>query len=183
MDRAVIQLESTHTVTLMMYNAFWRRSDGTTGVAMRPAFQGLALPDTIRPPSTGNLITDIEIGSSLLVNPSRQFLLQVDKLDRLVNDTLASIQIETQVRLSYSLGCIMLILIGIALGIKLKGGHLLTAFGVGSIPAAILVLCIIMGKNLAYNRATEISGIALMWCGLGLLSVLTLILYRKLLRT
>jgi lipopolysaccharide export system permease protein len=183
MEKAVIQLESEHKVTLVMYNAYWKRSDGATGVAMRPAFSGLDIPEVARPPQTGNKLADIASGSNRLAGPSKQFIAQVDKLDRLVNDTISAIQIETQVRLSFSLGCIMLILIGIALGIRLKGGHLLTAFGVSSIPAGILVICIIMGKNLAYNRSAEISGIALMWGGMALLSVITLILFRRLLRT
>jgi len=183
MDRAAIQLETTNEVSLVMYNAFWKRSDGATGVAMRPAFNHLRIPERVRPPETGNKIADIASGSNMLFDPSAQFKAQIEKLNMLVNDTMAAIQIETQVRLSFSLGCIMLILIGIALGIRLKGGHLLTAFGVSSIPAAILVICIIMGKNLAYNRNAEISGIALIWGGMSLLSLITVVLFRRLLRT
>jgi lipopolysaccharide export system permease protein len=182
-EKVMIQLETADKVMLVMYNALWRRSDGATSVAMRPAFHGLDIPEAIRPPKTGNARADIASGANILANPSKQFKAQVEKLNALVSETSAAIQIEMQVRLSFSLGCILLILIGIALGIKLKGGHLLTAFGVSSIPAAMLVVCIIMGKNLAYNRIADTSGITVIWGGMAVLAVLTIILYRRLLRT
>jgi lipopolysaccharide export LptBFGC system permease protein LptF len=183
MDRASLQLESEDKVVLVMYNADWRRSDGATGVAMRPAFHGLEIPEAVRPPRTGNTITDIASGANRLMQPSKAFMGQVDRLNKLVRETFMSIEIETQVRLTFSLGCILLILIGIAMGIMLKGGHLLTAFGVSSIPAAVLVICIIMGKNLAYNSKASIYGTAVMWGGIVLLGMTTVWLYRKLLRT
>jgi lipopolysaccharide export LptBFGC system permease protein LptF len=183
MDKAVLQLESQDKVVLVMYNAYWRRSDGATGVAMRPAFHDLEIPEAVRPPRTGSMIADITSGANRLSEPSKAFLNQVEKLNDKVKDTFMSIDIETQVRLTFSLGCILLILIGIAMGIMLKGGHMLTAFGVSSIPAAILVVCIIMGKNVAYNSQVSLYGTALMWGGIGLLSLVTVALYRKLLRT
>lgn len=183
MDKAVIELESQDKAVLVMYNAYWRRSDGATGVAMRPAFHGLEIPDAVRPPRTNDVIADIMSGQNRLSNPSKAFLVRVEKLRALVRETFDAIRIETQVKLSFSLGCILLILIGIALGIMLKGGHLLTAFGVSSIPAAILVICIIMGKNIAYQGESSLVGALLMWSGIGILSAMTVVLYRKLLRT
>jgi lipopolysaccharide export LptBFGC system permease protein LptF len=183
MDKAVLQLEAQDKVALVMHNAYWRRSDGAAGVAMRPAFNALDVPESLRPPRTGNVIADITSGANRLISPSKQFMDQVERLNRLVTDTFAAISIETQLRLSFSLGCIMLILIGIAMGIKLRGGHLLTAFGVSSIFAAILVAFIILGKNIAYNSGSAAAGIALMWSGIGVLSALTVVMYRKLMRT
>jgi hypothetical protein len=74
-------------------------------------------------------------------------------------------------------------MIGIALGIVFKDGHLLTAFAASAIPALALITVIIMGKNIAENPdAQALSGITLMWAGLIVLSVLALFLYRRLLR-
>jgi hypothetical protein len=73
-------------------------------------------------------------------------------------------------------------MIGIALGIVLKGGHLLTAFAASAVPALALITCIMMGKNVAENSQVTISGIWMMWAGLIVLSVLALVLYRQMLR-
>jgi hypothetical protein len=74
-------------------------------------------------------------------------------------------------------------MIGIGLGIILKGGHLLTAFAASAVPALALVTCIMMGKNITENPgAAALSGIGLMWAGLILLSAMVLPMYRWLLR-
>jgi hypothetical protein len=74
-------------------------------------------------------------------------------------------------------------MIGIGLGIVLKGGHLLTAFAASAAPALALISCIIMGKNIAENPSSRIIfGIPMMWAGLIILSLLGLELYRRLLR-
>jgi hypothetical protein len=76
-----------------------------------------------------------------------------------------------------------MILIGIGLGIILKGGHLLSAFGASCVPAAALIVCIMMGKNVTKNPDAQVgSGLMLMWAGLLFLSLLAALIYRKLLK-
>jgi hypothetical protein len=76
-----------------------------------------------------------------------------------------------------------MILIGIGLGIIKKGGHLLSAFGVSCVPAAVLIVCIMSGKQITENIGSQnISGIAVMWAGLALLSLLAVGLYHRLLK-
>jgi hypothetical protein len=76
-----------------------------------------------------------------------------------------------------------MILIGIGLGIIKKGGHLLSAFGASCVPAAVLVICIMSGKNIAENLgAQSISGVMLMWGGLVFLCVLAFGIHLKLAR-
>jgi cytochrome b len=106
------------------------------------------------------------------------------QLQRQIAVTLAGIGAEIHSRLAFGIGCITLIMTGIGLGVILKGGHLLTAFAASVAPALALVVCIMMGKNIAKNPSAVIApfGIILMWAGLAVLSVLTLVLYRRLLR-
>jgi hypothetical protein len=78
----------------------------------------------------------------------------------------------------------MIVLIGAGLGIMLRGGHLLTAFGASSLPAAILIVCILTGKNIATNRnMTIMAGVEAMWLGVAVMIILTFFIYRKLLKT
>jgi hypothetical protein len=76
-----------------------------------------------------------------------------------------------------------MILIGIGWGILHREGHLLSAFGASCIPATILGVAIISGKQVAQGvDSMVLPGILLMWSGLALLVVLTLLTYSRLLR-
>ncbi|MCX5636988.1 MAG: hypothetical protein NTX52_04750, partial [Planctomycetota bacterium] len=104
-------------------------------------------------------------------------------LNKKITGTRIDIISEKNSRLVFGLGCILLILTGISLGIVFRGGHLLSAFGASSIPAGILVVFIMAGKSLAKNPSTSMTtGIAVMWSGLVVLLAMTVIIYRKLLR-
>ena len=97
--------------------------------------------------------------------------------------TLAEIKAEIHSRLVFGIGCVSLIMISIGLGIIKKGGHMLSAFGASSVPAAALVVCIMMGKNITKNPGARAgSGIVLMWVALALLSLLAVVMYRRLMK-
>jgi lipopolysaccharide export LptBFGC system permease protein LptF len=98
--------------------------------------------------------------------------------------TRAEIKSEIHSRLVFGTGCVPMILIGIGLGLIRKGGHLLTAFGASCIPAALLIVCIMSGKQLTENldAAQTVSGLTIMWAGLGFLSLLVVMIYGRLLR-
>jgi len=82
------------------------------------------------------------------------------------------------------LGCVSLILTGIALGVYYRGGHLLSAFGASAVPGGLLVMFIMSGKQITKNASTTATmGIAVMWLGLVVLTLLTVYLYRRLLKT
>jgi lipopolysaccharide export LptBFGC system permease protein LptF len=105
-------------------------------------------------------------------------------LQREIEKTLVEIKSEIHSRLVFGTGCVPMILIGIGLGIIKKGGHLLTAFGASCVPAAVLIVCIMSGKQMIKNldAATILSGVAMMWAGLGFLCLVALVIYGHLLR-
>ncbi len=105
------------------------------------------------------------------------------ELKRYIEQTKLEIKSEIHSRLVFGIGCVLMILIGIGLGIIIRGGHLLSAFGAGCVPAAVLIVCIMSGKQLTENlNAQTVSGVAIMWAGLGFLCLFALGIYRHLLR-
>jgi len=117
------------------------------------------------------------------LDPSDDLAGMQGRLERLIRITFAEIKAEIHSRLVFGMGCVPMILIGIGLGIIKKGGHLLSAFGASCVPAAVLIVCIMSGKQLTQNlNAQTISGIAVMWMGLGFLALVTLGIYARLLR-
>jgi hypothetical protein len=105
------------------------------------------------------------------------------ELKRYIEQTKLEIKSEIHSRLVFGIGCVLMILIGIGLGIIIRGGHLLSAFGAGCVPAAVLIVCIMSGKQLTENlNAQTVSGVAIMWAGLGILCLFTVAIYHRLLR-
>jgi hypothetical protein len=93
------------------------------------------------------------------------------------------IRSEIHSRLVFGIGCLPMILIGIGWGILRREGHLLSAFDASCIPATILGVAILSGKQVAERVDTMVTpGILIMWSGLGFLLVLTALTYRRLLR-
>jgi lipopolysaccharide export system permease protein len=147
----------------------------------------LALPEAVhRRLGRGNLLQTVQNSRRILgdVPPSSSLDKAQRQLERDIADTLQDIKAEMNSRLVFGIGCIPMILIGIALGMINRGGHLLSAFGASCAPAAILVIAIISGRQVAGNAGARIiSGITIMWAGLTFLALVTVLIYRKLLRT
>jgi len=201
-ERATLHLEGDKlapTLTMVLYDASWVRPDGLPGWDRRPIIYGLLIPAGIAPESflpqavrqelqTENqaIIRAIEpdaISGALRAGPSEKLAALRRELSRKIRVTLTEIKAEIHSRLVFGIGCVSMIMIGIGLGIIKKDGHLLSAFGASCIPAAVLVICIMMGKNITKNAKVQvIPGVALMWVGLVLLTVVGLLIYRRLLR-
>lgn len=79
---------------------------------------------------------------------------------------------EIHSRLSMSVSTIVLVLLATGLGVALRGGHALTAFGVAFIPTIIVVLMITTGRNLGEQEHTAALGLGVMWGILGLVAIL-----------
>jgi len=76
-----------------------------------------------------------------------------------------------------------MILIGMGLGIIRRGGHLLSAFAISCIPALILVVGIVSGRQMTKNPGSQgLFGPVLMWAALAILCVMALGTTRRLVR-
>jgi lipopolysaccharide export LptBFGC system permease protein LptF len=193
-DKAFLHLEGDEmapTLTMELYNPSWRQAEGSQALAMGwLRIRGLIIPKNVRS-SANKFATENGLdakklaadSSALKKEPSPKLRNLQNNLQREIRNALADIDAEIHSRLVFGIGCVSLIMIGIGLGIILKGGHLLSAFGAGSVPAALLILCIMMGKNITKNPKVQTgSGILLIWSGFVILSLLALEIYRRLLK-
>jgi len=173
---------------MTLVDAARQRGDGEVELRFRPFFRGLKLPETVQSMLPDNKMVAIESvlpnGNqlSILNNPSNALVNQIKGVQREIVSTNAEIACEINSRLVFGIGCILLILTGIGLGILLRGGHMLTAFGISMIPVTILVVSMMAGKNIAKNVGAQGNGILLMWAGLIALCFICVGIYRKLFR-
>lgn len=162
-------------------NALWL-DRGVEYIMPRFTVSGLNMPEAVSAKLGDDIIATVT-NHTYLPRPSVRFNALLKEMKRKIRVTRLDIKAEIHSRLVFGIGCISLIMIGIGLGIKMRGGHLLTAFGVSAVPAAVLLVFIMMGKNITQNQASAVGanmGVIFMWSGLGLLTVVAFILYCRL---
>ncbi|HAL46025.1 MAG: hypothetical protein A2Y12_14940 [Planctomycetes bacterium GWF2_42_9] len=171
-------------LVLTFPDAIWL-DRGVEFIKPRYSARDLFLPDAISS-KLGDNVIDTADAHKFLTKPSARLTELVKQMNKRINVTFLQIKAEIHSRLVFGIGCITLILIGTELGIRFRGGHLLTAFGISSIPAAALLIFIMMGKNITKNQHSSVgadAGVILMWSGLALLTIISIVLYRKLLKS
>ena len=192
-EKANIKLEETDPFgfTVILENASWKSAAGYEGLAPAPkrVYRNMSFPATLTQKISTQDVTaqiqDIDTERSVLGNASSILRKQKSQIARKIWVTGKEITSEIHSRLVFGLGCVVLILTSSALGIMLKGGHLLTAFGASALPAGGLIVFIMSGKQLAKGTDEGIPdsvGVIVMWTGLVVLSLLTAWIYRKLMR-
>ncbi len=188
-SKASLHIEGDKLAPTLTMDVYDVRVEGTEELRMRHIIRGLLPPMTVEAVAnefrTENGSLKIEKLASELsgLQPSPKLISLQRELRRKMLKTLVQIKSEKHSRLVFGIGCISMILIGIGLGIIKKGGHMLSAFGVSCVPAAVLIVCIMSGKQLTENLGSQdISGVALMWAGLAFLTFLAVAIYGWILR-
>jgi len=93
------------------------------------------------------------------------------------------IKAEMHARLAFGISCVVLVLMGVALGIIFRSSHLLTAFGVSFIPAVLCLITIFTGKHIAEQNPDDITmGIIFLWSGLFVVAGATVMVYKTFLK-
>lgn len=91
------------------------------------------------------------------------------------------IEMEVQARLAFGVSCVVLVIFGTLMGIVFRSGHLLTAFGVSSAPAALCLIAIVTGKHIAEHSDTGTGlGVMFLWSGIVTVSIISIFLYKRL---
>jgi hypothetical protein len=70
---------------------------------------------------------------------------------------------EIHFRASYSLCTVAIVLFGAILGIIVRGGQVLTAFGISCLPMLVVVVASIMGRNLADRPNHAMLALGVLW--------------------
>ena len=182
--------ENIPSLTMVMYDTRWRTKEGAENISGSFSVPGLVLPgkitnitDNVTPDNLLQVINPASMSKQLQKEPGAALKALSDELQTKIKKTSAAIEAETHSRLAFGIGCVPLVLIGLGLGIIKKGGHLLSAFGVSSIPAGILTVCIMSGRNIIQNPSTnQFIGIIIIWGGVLLLFLIAGIIYKLLTR-
>jgi lipopolysaccharide export LptBFGC system permease protein LptF len=84
-------------------------------------------------------------------------------------------------RIAYGLSCALLVAMGAALGLISRGGQFLTAFAISVVPAAGIIVMILMGKRMISNPSSStMGGYIAIWGGMAVLLVADVIIYCRL---
>jgi lipopolysaccharide export LptBFGC system permease protein LptF len=96
------------------------------------------------------------------------------------------IKSEMHMRLAYSSSCMLMVMLGGVLGLIFRGGQFVSALFTAVLPAALVIVTILMGKNIAQNPgssqketldASITMGLVVIWGGIALLAVITGFVY------
>ncbi|MHC4584049.1 MAG: LptF/LptG family permease [Planctomycetota bacterium] len=191
-ERASLHIEGNKLAPTLTMDIYSAREEGSGIIRGRDIIRGLVLPQAVE--AIANKFRtengeSLSLQAEMLATPfsGMKQSLELSKLQnelrRTIQKTFVQIKAETHSRLVFGIGCVSMIMIGIGLGIIKKGGHLLSAFGASCVPAAVLIVCIMSGKQMTENLGSQnVSGVSLMWGGLAFLSLLAVVIYGWLLK-
>ena len=85
---------------------------------------------------------------------------------------------EMHGRIAYGASCFLLVAIGAALGLIFRGGQIISAFATSAVPAAGVIVLVLMGKELARNSQVPLAaGLAVIWSGVAALGAACAVVY------
>jgi hypothetical protein len=96
--------------------------------------------------------------------------------------TLRRITAAINERTAFSISVFVLAILGAALGIILRGAHLMTAFGVSFVPMLFVIIMIVTGKQMSQNPGTHWLGLLVIWSGIVVVAGLDVWTLTRLLR-
>lgn len=187
-ENATVHIDEDTTGPGLSLDLFSLRVEETGQLLVRYHIHGLKMPESLQQDLHRADVLDTvtsDGAAAILRGPPTSMLASLQKqLAREIRRTLVDIEAEMNTRLVFGIGCIPMIMIGIGMGIINRGGHVLSAFGASCVPAAVLVVTILSGKNIMKNAMSEgVSGRTVMWSGLAALMILAAFIYRRLART
>jgi lipopolysaccharide export LptBFGC system permease protein LptF len=166
-----------------MASAIVRSSGDVMARNNYPLHFSAAMPTTVanlRNKTAHNFLADEQL-------PPKDHLQLKRELIKTTNSVIA----EMNNRASFAVSCIILVMVGCALGIMFRSGNFLTAFAVSVIPALLSIVLIVTGQHTCENIPYEIKsgfhnplsiGLTLIWSGNLVVLVIATVLLTKLQR-
>ena len=121
--KAILYIEGNElapTLTMEFHNPTWQRANGSEGLAGRQVVRGLVLPASVKNQYESSdpleTLSPQAVSAALDNGPSNNLRQLLDRLQYRIDSTLAEITAEVHTRLVFGIGCVVLIMIGIALG-------------------------------------------------------------------
>ena len=155
----------------------------------RPLWRGewvspqLPIPSDILDKAKKISLADIWASCSDIDSVSRPIRKKVRKLQTRVPKLRSEILAEIHGRIAYGLSCFMLVALGAALGMIYRGGQVISAFALMIVPAAVVIVMVIMGKQMVTNPdVSQTAGLAVMWSGIALLLAGTVFVYLRMMK-
>jgi lipopolysaccharide export LptBFGC system permease protein LptF len=99
---------------------------------------------------------------------------------KLLPKLLGKVAAEMHWRIAYAVCCLLMVLIGAAMGLILRGGQILAAMAISAVPAALVIVLLLAGKELIHNPKVTwgyVLGVAIIWGGVGLMAAAVGYLY------
>ena len=188
-ERTSLHIEGDKLMPTLTMDIYSARNEALRETRGRYIIRGLLPPQAVETiahqfrTEDGSLLPEKLATPLSGIKPSGALIKSQNSLRRTIKKTFVQIKAEMHSRLVFGIGCVSMIMIGIGLGIIKKGGHLLSAFGASCVPAAVLIVCLMSGKQITENLgAQNVSGVSVMWGGLAFLSLLAIVIYGWLLK-
>ena len=104
-----------------------------------------------------------------------------DVREDLAGELVRAARAELHVRFAYSSSCLLMVMLGAALGLMFRGGQFLTAFATAAVPGAVVIVMLLMGKGIVKKVGGDL-GLLAIWGGIAFLAVATCVVYVHLAR-
>jgi hypothetical protein len=182
-------VEDVSFLTIRLSQDVTLRGPGLTTGAVRR--EGIELGSI---PLPGDVVsqtdfTDPDVVAQVLAEP-RDYTRDpevIERLRRLREDRIPrarrEIVGEMHGRIAYGVSCFLMVAFGAALGMIFRGGQMISAFALSVIPAATVIIVIIMGQQLLSQKDVPVVvGVGAIWGGIVALTVANVVAYWRLAR-
>lgn len=90
---------------------------------------------------------------------------------------LRKVAAEMHWRIAYGVCCLLMVLIGAAMGLIFRGGQVLAAMAIAAVPASLVIVLLLMGKELISSSSGSLAGVVVVWTGVALMALVTGYIY------